>query len=100
MRVIVNIDGKRRVLDLTRVRYCDDLEGGAKVLATHPETHKLCIACISFDYGGRIWLRDTFKCPAPYRWCINRRELYKKVYKINNLQTGKEQTTDRGAQCH
>ena len=83
MKCLVKIDGTMQAFDLTRVHYVSELDPGDEVLADHPETHELCRGVVSFDQYNRLWVTDTFHCPAPYRWCVRKGSVYSHLYKIN-----------------
>ena len=83
MKVRIDIDGKRQKLDLARVHYINELERGEKVVTRHPDTRELCIAVVSFDMYGHLWLTDSVRELAPYRWMVSKRNVYGEVYKIN-----------------
>ena len=83
MKVIVEIDGKREEFDLTRVHFINELVVGEKVVALHPDTGRWCTAYVSFDLYDRLWLTDSVRELAPYRWRVSKRNVYWKVYKIN-----------------
>ena len=83
MKVKVNIDGKCQVFDLSRVRWSDELEEEETVIAFNPDTRHLCLAEVSFDLRGALWLTKVLDDIAPYRWRVSKRSLRYTVYKIN-----------------
>jgi len=83
MEVRVDIEGKVEVLDLTRLYLLSELYPGVKVIASHPETKKLCKAVVMEVTESSVIIKDLARVIAPYRWRISKGSLHERVYKIN-----------------
>lgn len=79
----VKIDGMVRELDLSPLRYRGELREDDEVVMINPDTGDLCIASVSFDVFKRLWVKDTARVPAPFRWCLHKKRIYTGIYVIN-----------------
>lgn len=81
----VEISGKVYHHDLIRVNSISQLKLLSMVVVNHPEDQHLCMAQVLRIWGNGINIKEFGNCIAPYQWNISERDLYKKVYLINDF---------------